>query len=248
MGESKDGNNIVILLPGLTGGSGCNYVRHFVVRARKSGFRVVVFNSRGCADSPVVSPQFYSARFTSDMRQVVDEVKKSNPQSRIFCVGWSLGANILINYLSDFAEDSTRTITGTSEQRLSNVILRTMTITKKNQHAPSLSSLLAAFRFWFRGGEQGPLPWLIRLTSSCLIAKSKWDSASCTTTAWGMRSRKYTESTGRCSYTPLSCAIFESTLQTRGKLSETLTKPSPGGHSGKSSASVTCCCATKRPA
>lgn len=123
MGELKDDSNVVVLLPGLTGGSGCNYVRHFVVRARERGFRVVVFNSRGCADSPVISPQFYSARFTSDMKQAVDEVKKSNPQSQIFCVGWSLGANILINYLSDFAEDSSQTIVGTSVQSSSSAIL-----------------------------------------------------------------------------------------------------------------------------
>ncbi|KAK4486557.1 hypothetical protein RD792_009242 [Penstemon davidsonii] len=50
---------IVILLPGLTGGSGDSYVRHMVLRIRRSkgGWRVVVFNSRGCGDSPVITPQ-----------------------------------------------------------------------------------------------------------------------------------------------------------------------------------------------
>lgn len=43
--------------PGLTGGSGDSYVRHMLVRARSKGWRVVVFNSRGCGDSPVTTPQ-----------------------------------------------------------------------------------------------------------------------------------------------------------------------------------------------
>ena len=43
--------------PGLTGGSGDSYVRHMLIRARNKGWRVVVFNSRGCGGSPVTTPQ-----------------------------------------------------------------------------------------------------------------------------------------------------------------------------------------------
>ncbi|GAB4858099.1 Embryoproteinsis-associated protein emb8, variant 3 [Ancistrocladus abbreviatus] len=45
----------LILLPGLTGGSEDSYVRHMLIRARKRGWRVVVFNSRGCGNSPVTT-------------------------------------------------------------------------------------------------------------------------------------------------------------------------------------------------
>ena len=45
------------LQPGLTGGSGDSYIRHMLSRARNKGWRVVVFNSRGCAHSPVTTPQ-----------------------------------------------------------------------------------------------------------------------------------------------------------------------------------------------
>ncbi|XP_020084479.1 embryogenesis-associated protein EMB8 [Ananas comosus] len=90
---------VLILLPGLTGGSDDTYVRHMLVRARNKGWRVVVFNSRGCADSPVTTPQFYSASFTKDLSQIVDHVAKRYPKSNIYAVGWSLGANILVRYL-----------------------------------------------------------------------------------------------------------------------------------------------------
>ena len=45
------------LQPGLTGGSDDTYVRHMLMRARSKGWRVVVFNSRGCAESPVTTPK-----------------------------------------------------------------------------------------------------------------------------------------------------------------------------------------------
>lgn len=92
---------VVILLPGLTGGSHDSYVRHMVGAASQYGFRSVVFNSRGTSDQPVTSPQFYSASFTGDMRQVVQVVQKRYPKAELLAVGWSLGANILVRYLGE---------------------------------------------------------------------------------------------------------------------------------------------------
>lgn len=92
---------LLILLPGLTGGSQDTYVRHMLLRARSKGWRVVVFNSRGCANSPVTTAKFYSASFTGDLRQVVDHVLARYPQCNIYAAGWSLGANILVRYLGE---------------------------------------------------------------------------------------------------------------------------------------------------
>ncbi|XP_071919643.1 embryogenesis-associated protein EMB8-like isoform X2 [Coffea arabica] len=90
---------VLILLPGLTGGSQDSYVRHMLVRARSKGWRVVVFNSRGCGKSPVTTPQFYSASFLGDMSEVVALVNNRYPKANVYAVGWSLGANILVRYL-----------------------------------------------------------------------------------------------------------------------------------------------------
>ncbi|KAI4312675.1 hypothetical protein MLD38_037476 [Melastoma candidum] len=86
---------LLVLLACLTGGNDDTYVRHMLIRARNKGWRVVVFNSRGCADSPVTTPQFYSASFTGDMRGVVRHVSTWYPKANIYAVGWYLGANIL---------------------------------------------------------------------------------------------------------------------------------------------------------
>ncbi|KAJ8451085.1 hypothetical protein Cgig2_026894 [Carnegiea gigantea] len=92
---------VLILLPGLTGGSDDTYVRHLLIKARKLGWRVVVFNSRGCGHSPVTTPKFYSASFTGDLREVVEHVHCRYPKANVYAVGWSLGANILVRYLGE---------------------------------------------------------------------------------------------------------------------------------------------------
>uniref|UniRef100_A0A5B7C7H0 AB hydrolase-1 domain-containing protein n=1 Tax=Davidia involucrata TaxID=16924 RepID=A0A5B7C7H0_DAVIN len=94
---------VLILLPGLTGGSEDTYVRHMLLRGRSKGWRVVVFNSRGCGNSPVVTPQFYSASFIEDLREVVAHVATRYPKGNLYAVGWSLGANILVRYLGQEA-------------------------------------------------------------------------------------------------------------------------------------------------
>ncbi|XP_010503747.1 PREDICTED: embryogenesis-associated protein EMB8-like [Camelina sativa] len=90
---------ILILLPGLTGGSQDSYVRHMLLRARSKKWRCVVFNSRGCGDSPVTTPQFYSASFLGDICEVIAHVGDKFPKANLYAAGWSLGGNILVNYL-----------------------------------------------------------------------------------------------------------------------------------------------------
>lgn len=96
---------VLILLPGLTGGSEDSYVQHAVVHAREAGIRAVVFNGRGTSDTPVTSAQFYSASYTGDMRAVVSHVASQFPFSTLYAAGWSLGANILTCYLGEEGEE-----------------------------------------------------------------------------------------------------------------------------------------------
>ena len=44
--------------------------------------------------------QFYSDSFIGDMREVVQHVGARYPNANLYAVGWSLGANILVNYLA----------------------------------------------------------------------------------------------------------------------------------------------------
>lgn len=97
---------VVILLPGLTGGSDDTYVRYAVRYAEALGVRAVVFNSRGCGDTTLATPQFYSSLFIGDLEAVVTHVAELYPDSVLFATGWSLGANILVNYLGAKGHDT----------------------------------------------------------------------------------------------------------------------------------------------
>lgn len=43
--------------------------------------------------------QLYSAGFTGDLREVVTLVGSWYPKAKLYAVGWSIGANILVQYL-----------------------------------------------------------------------------------------------------------------------------------------------------
>ena len=92
---------LLILLSGIAGGSADAYVQHMVADAAEQGFRPVCFNSRGCAGGPLTVPQFYSASFTNDLREVVALLAKRHPDVPRLALGWSLGANILVNYIGE---------------------------------------------------------------------------------------------------------------------------------------------------
>ena len=55
----------------------------------------------GMAKTPVLTAQFYSASYTEDVRLVLKHLCEKYPQSLLCAVGWSLGANILVNYLGE---------------------------------------------------------------------------------------------------------------------------------------------------
>lgn len=97
---------VLILLPGLTGGSDDSYVRYASHYAETHGTRAVVFNSRGCGDTFVTTPRYYSGLYIGDMQRVVQAVRVRYPRSLLFSAGWSLGANILTNYLGLVGEDT----------------------------------------------------------------------------------------------------------------------------------------------
>ena len=91
--DLPDDAPVLILLPGLTGGSHDSYVRHMVGAASMNGMRAVVFNSRGTSDGAVTSPQFYSASYTGDMRSASCVVTHCSLQVAVLahpCGSWLL--------------------------------------------------------------------------------------------------------------------------------------------------------------
>ncbi|KAK3018839.1 hypothetical protein RJ639_003467 [Escallonia herrerae] len=56
--------------------------------ARDKGWRVVVFNRRGCGNSPATASQLYSASFIEDLREVVAHVSSRYPNANLYAACW----------------------------------------------------------------------------------------------------------------------------------------------------------------
>ncbi|KIV98978.1 hypothetical protein, variant 1 [Verruconis gallopava] len=103
---SDDDKPMLIVLHGLAGGSNEIYLRSVLkllcldppVDER---WEACVVNARGCAMSKITSGLLYNARATWDIRQFVQWARQMWPRRRIFACGFSLGANILVNYLGE---------------------------------------------------------------------------------------------------------------------------------------------------
>jgi predicted alpha/beta-fold hydrolase len=98
---------LLIALHGLSGGSHEQYVRHCIapLTSAEGGFDAVVINSRGCCFSKITTSKLFNARSTWDLRQLVKWIRLTWPERRLFAIGFSLGANILCNYLGEEGAD-----------------------------------------------------------------------------------------------------------------------------------------------
>ena len=91
----------MILFHGLCGGYYASYMKSFAYAYRKSGYRVVKVNARGCADYGLNSKVFFCATHTKDHKLAIETVSLMFPSSKLFACAFSLGANILFHYLEE---------------------------------------------------------------------------------------------------------------------------------------------------
>ncbi|KAK4103815.1 AB-hydrolase YheT [Parathielavia hyrcaniae] len=100
---SDDSRPMLIVLHGLSGGSYEIYLRHAIAPLVMDGgdWEVCVVNARGCANSKVTSGVLFNARATWDVRQIVNWARRTFPNRPLFGLGFSLGANILTNYVGE---------------------------------------------------------------------------------------------------------------------------------------------------
>ncbi|CAK7211114.1 hypothetical protein SBRCBS47491_001008 [Sporothrix bragantina] len=101
---SDDSRPMLLVLHGLSGGSYEVYLRHCLLPLLDSvdePWEIAVVNSRGCAGSSITSGVLFNARATWDLRQVVLWAREKFPNRPLFGLGFSLGANIMTNYVGE---------------------------------------------------------------------------------------------------------------------------------------------------
>ncbi|KAJ2875978.1 hypothetical protein FB639_003944, partial [Coemansia asiatica] len=99
---------IVVAIPGSMGSSSEYHIRNLaktLASRGPPGCRVVVLNHRGFARTPCLTTRVQSFGFTDDLRQVVEYLSATYPDSPLGAVGYSMGGNILTKYLGEQSSD-----------------------------------------------------------------------------------------------------------------------------------------------
>ena len=95
----------VLILHGLMGGSNNSYVQDLVAELSFRGYSSVVMIFRGCSKTPLKNPHVYSASYTGDLSHCINHIRERIPNAALFGIGFSLGANVLTNYVAETGPD-----------------------------------------------------------------------------------------------------------------------------------------------
>lgn len=96
----------VLLIHGLTGCEDSTYMRRTAAFHVSLGRRVIRLNLRGAGPSRAYAGGYYFGGCTSDIQDVIDGLEPALLDSGLFIIGYSLGGNILMNYLGQLSASS----------------------------------------------------------------------------------------------------------------------------------------------
>ena len=93
---------ILVIIPGLNGGSGESYVGYTALEAQKKKFRSVIYNRRGFEGIELTGKHMLSWARIDDFDEVLNEIRKKSPSSsNMYSIGFSMGSNYTQFYLGE---------------------------------------------------------------------------------------------------------------------------------------------------
>lgn len=91
-----------MICPGICNSSESVYIRRVVYQAQFQGYRVAVLNHLGVLHSvPLTAPRIFCYGNTDDYDGLVNDVVKRYPGTKVVCMGFSMGGNIVAKYLGE---------------------------------------------------------------------------------------------------------------------------------------------------
>ncbi|BBH52016.1 hydrolase [Fluviispira sanaruensis] len=104
--NKQEDKPLILLLHGLEGSSNSSYIRRTMQKAIDSGFRAVCMHFRGCSGVQNKLRRAYHAGETEDLNFFINYLRqKEKIKSQVFIVGFSLGGNVLLKWLSENNEN-----------------------------------------------------------------------------------------------------------------------------------------------
>jgi len=97
---------LVVVFHGLEGSQDSPYIKGLFPALQQLGWQAVLMHFRGCSGQPNRLARSYHAGDTQDARQLIETLAQRFPGRPLLAVGYSLGGNMLVNYLARYGDDS----------------------------------------------------------------------------------------------------------------------------------------------
>jgi len=97
---------LVILLHGLAGDIDSHYIQGLLAALKQHGLASVLMHFRGCNGQPNKLARAYHSGDTADLAEVIKMLQRRLPRMPLCAVGFSLGANVLVKYCGEQAEQN----------------------------------------------------------------------------------------------------------------------------------------------
>lgn len=109
--NSYEDDITVAICPGIANSSESVYIRTFVYWAQYHGYRCAVLNHVGVLKSvPVTSPRIFTYGNTNDYNEMMIALIDKYPNTKIICIGFSLGGNLITKYMGEADRDRPKQI------------------------------------------------------------------------------------------------------------------------------------------
>jgi predicted alpha/beta-fold hydrolase len=102
--ESGDGSRLLVLFHGLEGCSRSHYALSLMHEVGRQGFHGVIPHFRGCSGETNRLKRAYHAGDSNEIDWILRRIKERRAIGRIYAVGISLGANMLLKWLGEQRE------------------------------------------------------------------------------------------------------------------------------------------------
>jgi len=113
--HSSNDDVTMAICPGICNSSESVYIRRVVYHAQLQGYRAAVLNHIGALNNVnITSPRIFNYGNTGDYHLMVAEILKRFPTTKVICVGFSMGANLVTKYLGEKYNHSQQIIAGIS--------------------------------------------------------------------------------------------------------------------------------------
>jgi predicted alpha/beta-fold hydrolase len=97
---------LVLLFHGLAGSYKSPYIQSTIKMLDKNGFESVVVHFRGCSGVDNKKPISYHSGKTDDAKEYIKSLQIRFKDIKLYAIGYSLGANMLLKLLAEFKKDS----------------------------------------------------------------------------------------------------------------------------------------------